>query len=134
MLLDTPCYVRTLSNCLNSIGKIVPSSRESILYQEKMAYVTISVIAATFRRAQLHFGNYLESALKALVPLRPLRTYARVNLHARDRQHVHTRALFGRHYAKVQKVTSDPYVGGLKSFRGMPFPRARGNNYCPDGR
>lgn len=87
-----------------------------------MAYVTISVIAATFRRAQLHFGNYLESALKAPVPLRPLRTYARVNLHARDRQHVHTRALFGRHYAKVQKVTSDPYVGGLKSFRGMPFP------------
>lgn len=29
-----------------------------------MAYVTTSVIAATFRRAQLHFGNYLESALK----------------------------------------------------------------------
>lgn len=29
-----------------------------------MAYVTISVIAPTYRRAQLHFGNYLESALK----------------------------------------------------------------------
>lgn len=29
-----------------------------------MAYVTISVIAATSCRAQLHFGNYLESALK----------------------------------------------------------------------
>lgn len=78
-----------------------------------MAYVTISVIAATFRRAQLHFGNYLESALKRRTSLlRPLRTYARVNLHARDRQHVHTRAPFGRHYAKVRKVTSDPHVGG----------------------
>jgi len=94
-----------------------------------MAYVTISVIAATSRRAQLHFGNYLESALKRRVPLRRLRTYACVNLHVRDRQHVHIRALFGRHYAKVWKVTSDPspspHVGEKFPRYAIPFPSSR---------
>lgn len=54
-----------------------------------MAYVTISVIAATYRRAQLHFGNYLESALKRAAPSAPLTHVRSCELtRGRDRRHV----------------------------------------------
>lgn len=54
-------------------------------------------------------------------PLTHVRSYKL--MYARDRQHVHKRArthvhIFGQHYAKVRKVTSD---SRMKSSRGAPF-------------
>lgn len=113
---------------------MVPSFQ---LHREKMAYVTISVIATTFHRTQLHLlrkcalsADLFLYVLHARTLVQRLIRSTYTHVHA----HMRARSLLGQRYAKVPKVTS-PHVGAGKVFAVChSLHRVRENNYYPDGR